>query len=667
MADAEDQKPANVQHLRLVKYGAADTFQFATSGTGKESDSTVASNAALPEDEFQNFYMGGINDHGVIQPPWDMRRLEYLCNENNALMPCIDAMEVNIDGTGFDFESEDTEETEDAADDVKVTELKEFFDQPWPGMSFVTLRRLLRRDLERTGNGFIEVIRGSNREIVFLRHVDAKMVRLVKLDKAIPVKKTVMRNGIQKTITVMERQRRYVQLLNGLNLFFFKDFGVERDINKRTGTWADQGQQLPVKDRGTELIHFTVIEDVHTPYGLPRWIHQLPSIIGSRMAEEFNLEFFNSGGVPPALIFLQGGVLGHETRKALDQKTGGLAFKKNRLQILEVEPAGGTVDTSPQARVVVERFGAERQSDSMFEEYDDKCEVRVRRAFRLPPIFVGAAEDYSFATAYASYTVAEAQVFKPEREEFDEIISQRLLPAMGYDGYKMVSKPLDIADATLQMQGIEVAMGTGVVDEEDILDEVNKAVGTHLKVNPDKVEQMRQQADMQHSLNMNPEMPGEPKLDPKTGTLIPGQPTRPGFDPKNPLKGVPLTSVRAVGGVPSPKGPGKGSPTIQPPKAPQLKKPGMGLQKEEGWDGLTDLEKSEGLKALAMDTMLALRKREMVTVAKSLQLIASLPPENQHAFNTIMAELHYVDPSVDPDAMAKLATMTTAAIAGDQS
>ena len=325
------------------------------------------------------------------------------------------------------------------------------------------------------------------------------------------------------------------------------------------------------------MIHFTVIEDVHTPYGIPRWIHQLPSILGSRMAEEFNMEFFNTGGVPPALIVLQGGVLGTQTRQALESKTGGMAFKKNRIQILEVEPAGGTIDSAPNVRVHVERFGQERQQDSMFEAYDDKCETRVRRAFRLPPIFVGAAQDYSFATAFASYTVAEAQVFKPERDEFDEQMSQRLLPAMGYDGYRMKSKPLNIEDATLQMQGIEVAMATDVVDPEDVLDEVNKAVGINLKANPARVEQLNQKRDMDHALNMNPEVPGEAKIDPATGRPIPTQATRPSFDPKDPLKGIPLTSTTAGSTVPSPKGPtGKGATTVRPPKAPKVKPPGLG-------------------------------------------------------------------------------------------
>jgi len=549
VADKTPEKPV-AQNMRLVKFGASDTFNQSNKLPNEGSESTtIVSNAALPEDEFQNYYMGGSNDHGIIVPPWDMRRLEYLVNENNALAPCIDAMEVNVDGTGFEFKSQDPE-AEDEADDAQIAALKEFFDQPWPGMSFITLRRLLRRDLERTGNAFMEVVRDNGGKIVFLRHVDAKMVRIVKLDQAIPVKKRLVRNGVEVTHTVLERQRRYVQLLNGLNLFYFKEFGTERDLNKRTGTWANEGAKLPGKDRATEMMHFVVQEDVHTPYGVPRWIAQMPSLVGSRLAEEFNVEFFNSGGLPPALVILQGGVLGHETRKAMELNNGQMAFKKQRLQILEVEPSGGTIDTSPQARVLVERFGAERQADSMFEEYDARCEIRIRRAFRLPPIFVGAAEDYSFATAFASYKVAEAQVFKPERDEFDEMMTQRLLPAMGFDGYKMVSNPLNIEDATLQLQGIEIAMATGVVSETDVLDEINTSVGLTLKADEKKVAQMEEQADAAHEMALNP------PIDPLTGLpmTMPGKPGLPGAGGVG--SPMPKGMIGKPNGIKPPTGPG---------------------------------------------------------------------------------------------------------------
>ncbi len=445
------------------------------------SNSTVHSNALDPEDEYKQWYVGGENDAGVLAPPYNLRQLDRLSQENNALSPCVEAMVTNVDGTGYDFEREG-EDSENAEDDKKIEELRDFFNEPWPGMSFKKIRKLLRRDLERTGNAYLEVLRNAQDEVVFLRHIDSKMMRLVTLDKAVPVDRTVRRKGRDVKISVMQRERKYVQLLNGVSLVYFREFGSTRDLHKRLATWAAKGQRLPAEQRATEVIHFTVLPDAHTPYGVPRWISQLPSVLGSRKAEEYNLEFFDNGGIPPVLILLQGGTLQPETKGALDLKMGkGTASAKNRVQVLEVMPSGGTFNSPNQARVTVERFGAERQDDSMFENYDERCETRVRRAFRLPPIFVGAAEDYSFASATASYAVAEAQVFKPERDEFDEIINVKLLDAMGYKGYRMVSKPLVIEDATIKLQGIQMAISTNAVEKEDVLYEINEASGTDIR------------------------------------------------------------------------------------------------------------------------------------------------------------------------------------------
>jgi len=150
------------------------------------------------------------------------------------------------------------------------------------------------------------------------------------------------------------------------------------------------------------------------------------------------------------------------------------------VQVLEIMPTDGTFDRPSSTRVTIERFGAERQNDSMFEKYDEKCEIRVRRAFRLPPIFVGAANDYSFASAAASYQVAEAQVFKPERDEFDEIINVTLMKELA-PGYRFVSKPLVIEDATLKLRAIELAVGIGGAEKEDAIYEINEAAGTNIK------------------------------------------------------------------------------------------------------------------------------------------------------------------------------------------
>src|SRR4051812_8286615 len=56
------------------------------------------------EDEFAGNYYSLANQTNIIlQPPFDPKVLSRLTTQNNTLSQCIDVMEVNIDGTGYDF------------------------------------------------------------------------------------------------------------------------------------------------------------------------------------------------------------------------------------------------------------------------------------------------------------------------------------------------------------------------------------------------------------------------------------------------------------------------------------------------------------------------------------------------------------------------------------
>jgi PBSX family phage portal protein len=580
-ADQDNRPKAEV--YRLVPLAKATT-----PGAG-----VVVSNAFEVEDEFKEWYSDGglaATSQVLIAPPYHLKLLDRLAQENNALGPCVEAMVTNVDGTGQDFERDPAvlEPLEDGQEDPAVKELEDFFSEPWPGVSFTTIRKELRRDLERTGNAYLEIVPNANDEIVFLRRVDAKMMRLVRLDAAVEVTRTVRRKGQDVEIRMLQRERRFAQLLEQKTLVYFKEFGASRDLDKTTGKWAGQGERLPANKRATEILHFTCLPDAHTPYGVPRWINQVPSVLGSRKAEEFNLDFFDHGGVPPIMIMLQGGVLAHETRKALEQRMGVGAAKANRVQIIEAEPVGGSLEHPSQVRITVERFGAERQSDSMFEKYDERAEIRVRRSFRLPPIFVGQAQDYSFATAYASYTVAEAQVFKPEREEFDEQISIKLLPKMGFAGYRMRSHGLQIQDVPNQLAALQIASGSGHVEPQDLIEAINELVGLNL------------------TPTEQPVVPAEQPL---------------------------IEEVPAGGGAEVP---------IEPPTMLKLSKT------------------SEGVLALATDTALALRKRDLATLQKNLALACTLVEADQAAFRQALATWQFLDPSIDHDGFAELAGCTLA-------
>lgn len=433
------------------------------------------------EDEFADLYWTTQNATNVfVTPPFEPRGLMRLVHHNNILSQCIDAMEVNIDGTGFDMVPADGVK---AMDSGEADKMRAFFNEPYPGKSMVSIRRALRRDLESIGWGFLEVLRAADGTIALIRNIPAWTVRYVRLDSPVMVEKTVVRNGIETKITLSERERRFGQKI-GINIAYFREFGSSRQINKITGKWegtgaADAGAVKPA-DRGAELLAFQVNPDDYSPYGLPRWINQLPSVMGSRKAEESNLEFFDSGGIPPAIIFVQGGTLAPKVSEQLRTYLSGQSQNRNRAVVVEAQASGGSIDgPAGSVQVRVERFGAERANDALFLKYDAATEEHVRTGFRLPPIFLGKAVDYNFATAKTAYMVAEAQVFQPERLEFDEVVNKTLISAMGCKTVNLKSMPITLTDVQVQLEGI-VAV-SNQVNGQNLVETVNDITGLSLK------------------------------------------------------------------------------------------------------------------------------------------------------------------------------------------
>ena len=421
----------------------------------------------------------------IIDPTYHPVTLSALAHQNNTLLQAIAAMEINIDGTGYEIQRKDGEDMSEE-DEKKTAKFKEFFDEPYPGQSFTTIRRKLRRDLEACGNAFIEVIRNQKGEITFMRHIEAKMMRMLRLDQPRPVTRKLIRGGKEITMKIMDRRRRYVQVVGNSKVHFFKEFGEEGVLDAITGMWegdptaGSQGSilgsgpndpkrdpqdeekiftsQVPPGNRATEILHFTAIPDVLTPYGVPRWINNLPSVLGSRKAEEFNLEFFDHGGLPPAMILIMGGQLSKESMDNLTAYLSGKAAIKQRGIIAEIFAASGDLGSAGNVKVSVERFGDERQKDSMFQTYDDRCAEHVRIAFRLPPMFLGLSEAYNFATAYTAYMIAEAQVFAPERREFDELINLYIMKELdANDEYMFRSRGLNVVDVEQKLKGLELS------------------------------------------------------------------------------------------------------------------------------------------------------------------------------------------------------------------
>ena len=529
----------------------------------KGKGTSVQSHAAEVEDDLGLF--GSLSDGtGIINPPITPTDLEIIVSKNNILPSLIDAMETNIDGTGWELtpiepeEMEDQEEPEEEEQDpegdelgVKVigrlqpktkpkpeemeakdkegkaqfdregnslredgqinfnakataeaerqkevdrakVPLENFFNECWPGMSFLTVRRRLRRDQEKVGYSFMEVLRNDPGEVMFCRRLDPKKLRLVRLDEPHQVKRTVMRNGSEIEVEIELRARRFVQIIRR-KIVYFKEFGEQRDLDRETGDFAKDGETFAAEKRGTEILFFRNKEDIGTPYGIPRWLSNVPSVVGSRKAEEFNLELFDSGGIPPLMILVQGGALATDVEQQLRDAFMASGSTKHQACIIEAY-AVGDMDSAKNVKVTVEKFGAEQQNDSMFEIYITNCDKRVQRSFRLPSIFMGMSEDFSFATAFASYTVAEAQVFEPERKEFDEVINLMLMPELlnGKD-FEFHSLPLAVRDTAQQLEA--AVQVKEMIEPGDFVEAINTITNTNFIAKSE--EKMQQEADVE--------------------------------------------------------------------------------------------------------------------------------------------------------------------------
>ncbi len=103
----------------------------------------------------------------------------------------------------------------------------------------------------------------------------------------------------------------------------------------------------------------------------------------------------------------------------------------NRIVVMEAVSEGAeaaAIDGSlPAPKVDIKPMLSERQHEGLFKDYIKESERKARSAFRLPPIYIGSAEEYNRASAFASVLTADQQIFVPERMAWDEMFENVVL------------------------------------------------------------------------------------------------------------------------------------------------------------------------------------------------------------------------------------------------
>jgi PBSX family phage portal protein len=451
--------------------GLLARFKSHVVGEGLETNTLAPDDAGLQE----------FADAGALNPPLPFEQLVTLLFASNSLRQNVDAMVTNVYGFGWrpvptiDIHGEnraevvqefhrmrgeeiDDERAKQLADEWRTEAERErdrmqhFFEFINPEITWDQFRAIYGQDREVLGNSAYEVLRDKAGRPARFTNVPFATVRLLPLDKqftTIEIHQKVDPVTI-KTVKVRRRLRRMVQVQEQLAVYF-KEYGDPRVFSSKTGEHYENVEALEEKEPGippaTEMIH----SKLHAPnqaYGMPRYVGVLPEVIGSRMAAEVNVNYFENKSVPPMVMLVNGGrVTGDSVSRIESFIQNNIKGTENfhNILIIEAEPEGDN-KTAGKAQIKLQPLTEAMNQDALFQRYDQRNIDKVGAAFRIPGMLRGDIKELNRATAETAKSMAEEQVFQPERDAFDSMINRKILPALGIKFWEYKSRAAGTRD-----------------------------------------------------------------------------------------------------------------------------------------------------------------------------------------------------------------------------
>lgn len=425
-----------------------------------------AGRGALPASKQRDPFATLYNDGLVLAPPYARETLARLYDISDALLSAVAAMETNISGFGWQLVPVDKDRVEKEADAAAAEKraLESFVQYMNVDGSLVALRRRTRVDQEVYGDGYWEVLRDASGKVSGVAHMRAHFVRKGPLDpKPTEVDRFVQEaDGTWTRHKQLRRFRCFVQIVGGVQTWF-KTLGDPRPIR------ADNGKvdyEASPDALATEVLNFTLYAP-DSAYGKPRWRGASDDVAGRAAAAEVNSGVFDNKGIPPFLILVQGALLGPSAVEAVKEHFESTKGREryNAPLIIEAEGASSPTGDGPIApvKIDVKDLTEGVQKDALFGNYRVAAAESIAMAFRIPRIIVGGSRDYNRATADAARSVAEEQVFGPERAEEDEIFNREILPLLGYRYWRVRTNPPPLLDETTLATLLRVAIDAGIL------------------------------------------------------------------------------------------------------------------------------------------------------------------------------------------------------------
>lgn len=430
------------------------------------------------DDIFNDFYTQGF----IIQPEMNIESLARITENSDILQVCIEAYKTNIVGFGYNLDYNFDYKTETSKNKIADSDWSKYelflkycnFDERFTGV----LKKFID-DRERLGYATIECIADEAGEISELQHIPSHTIRLCKESDPIEVEEIITdSDGKERKIKRWKKFKKFLQVV-GSKQVYFKELGDPRKLNRFTGEYVPEEQEINIDDEANSII-FDNIYCPYTPYGLPRYIGVLVKMMGSRSADELNYKYFDEGRHIPLAIVVENGQLTQDSIDILSDAKGTAA--QHKYLILEAEPFteedGLSLDEKKSnVKIHFEKLAEIMQDDALFLEYLEKNRDAVRSSFRLAPIYTGDTQDYNKATAETAKQITEEQTFEPAREDLADLLNKKLMKDLGIRYVELKFKGPKTTDDTEIAKALTPYIAAGVASPNMLLDSLGKLLG----------------------------------------------------------------------------------------------------------------------------------------------------------------------------------------------
>lgn len=394
----------------------------------------------IPADVFEDSY----KEDGLVEPLYNLEALAQLMEINTYHARAVKTKARDIAGLGWDLIPSENVETPDEEQKQRAFE---FLNNCNPSITLSEIFAKVMIDHEAIGNGYFEVIRNDDDEIIGLEHIPAHTMR------------------------VHSDMNRYAQI-RGRKKVWFKRFGYDKDLHVYTGEYHGKGT-LDRNVRANEVLHIKNYTSRSDYYGIPDIVPALSAILGDKERQEYNISFFDNHAIPAYAVTVTGADLDEETERTIKKFFQQDVKKSNHSTlVLTAKKSDDDLSTDPiEFKFEALSTDTKEASFRMFRQ-DNRDEILS--AHGVPPYRAGITVEGQLggSTASESTEIYKQSVIKQKQEMLESRINRFILQdGLEVTDWKFKFREIDTRDEDREIDRLQKLFNMGALSPNMIREE----------------------------------------------------------------------------------------------------------------------------------------------------------------------------------------------------